>query len=203
LGSPCYFLEATAVIKQLLDRCWIMGHKFHKPPKPATVIIPYATNGWIPHIMLQPNILLNLLGMKKINQTAILVQGMSEILLDPDSMDLAFQLGKELAVAVKEKDFTYRGEPGICPLCHDWNLRILKDQAAVECPLCGIRGTLSIVQGKIQVTFAEKDLARARFEESEVYNHYTYHIMPSRDFFLRTREERKTKLQKYKEYLAP
>jgi len=201
IGSPCYFLETTAVIKQLVDRCWILGHEIRKPPKPATVIIPYATNGWIPYIMVQPNILLNLLGMKKINQAAFLVQGISEIVLDQDSMDLAYYLGKELSMAIRKKDYTYRGEPGICPVCHDWNLRILKDYATVECPLCGIRGSVSAIEGKINVKFAEKDLAKARFGAKEIYNHYTYHIKPSRDFFLRTKEERKIRAQRYREYL--
>jgi len=34
------------------------------------------------------------------------------------------------------------------------------------------------------------------------YNHFIYHIAPSKDYFLRTRDERKLKSQKYKEYLA-
>ena len=50
LGSPCYFLELTAVVKQLIDRCWILGHKIGKVEKPATVIVPYATRGWIPYV---------------------------------------------------------------------------------------------------------------------------------------------------------
>jgi multimeric flavodoxin WrbA len=40
LGSPCYFLELTAVVKQLIDRCWILGHKIEKIRKPAAVIVP-------------------------------------------------------------------------------------------------------------------------------------------------------------------
>lgn len=202
LGFPCYFLEATAVIKQLIDRCWILGHKLGKRKKPATVIVPYATQGWIPYIMIQPNLLLSLLGMGKINQVAVLTQGISEVVLDDEAMDLAFRLGKELAGAIKEKDTTYRGESGLCPLCHDWILRVLPDYSTVECPLCGVRGNLVLENGKISVKFDEKELARGRFHEDVVYNHYNYHIAPSKDYFLRTKEERKNKVQKYKEYLT-
>jgi multimeric flavodoxin WrbA len=71
LGSPCYFLELTAVVKQLIDRCWILSHQVGRIRKPATVIVPYATRGWIPYISTQANILLNVMGLIKINQAAI------------------------------------------------------------------------------------------------------------------------------------
>jgi multimeric flavodoxin WrbA len=201
LGAPCYFLELTAVIKQLIDRCWILGHKLGKIKKPATVLIPYATRGWIPYVSVHSNLLLNLMGLSKINETTICAQGISEVVLDEEAMDLANHLGKELALATREKDFTYKGEPGICPSCHDRLVRILKDNETIECPTCGVRGNLSIVNGKISVKFEEKAWADNRFRPDVQYNHFTYHIAPSKDYFLRTKEERKIKTQKYREYL--
>lgn len=202
LAAPCYFLELTAVVKQLIDRCWILGHKIGKIRKPATVIVPYATRGWIPYVSLQSNILLNIMGLTKINEITICTQGISEVVLDSEAMDLAHEVGKEIPIAVEKKDFTYRGDPGICPSCHDWLFRILKDQETVECPTCGIRGKLSMQEGKISVTFEEKALANSRFRPDVGYNHFTYHIAPSKDYFLRTKEERKLKTQKFKEYLT-
>ena len=202
LGTPCYFLELTAVVKQLIDRCWILGHKIGKIRKPATVIIPYATRGWIPYVSVQSNILLNLMGLTKINEITVCTQGISEVVLDQDAMDLAYALGKEIAVAIREKDFIYKGEAGICPSCHDRLVRILKDNETVECPTCGVRGKLSIVNGKISVQFEEKAWTDSRFRPDVGYNHFTYHIAPSKDYFLRTKEERKIKTQKYKEYLT-
>jgi len=49
--------------------------------------------------------------------------------------------------------------------------------------------------------FEKKAWADNRFRPDVGYNHYTYHIAPSKDYFLRTKEERKSKSQKYKEYL--
>ena len=201
LGAPCYFLELTAVVKQLIDRCWILGHKIGKTRKPATVIVPYATRGWIPYVSIQSNILLNLMGLTKINEITICTQGISEVVLDSEAMDLAHEVGREIAIAVEKKDFSYKGDPGICPSCHDWLFRILKDRETVECPTCGIRGKLSLQEGKIGVTFEEKALADSRFRPDVAYNHFTYHIAPSKDYFLRTKEERKMKTQKIKEYL--
>jgi multimeric flavodoxin WrbA len=201
LGSPCYFLELTAVIKQLIDRCWILGHRIVKIKKPATVIVPYATRGWIPYISVQSNLLLNLMGLTKINEAAICTQGISEVVLDQEAMDLAYRMGKEIALAIREKDLTYKGEEGVCPSCHDWLVRILKDRKTVECPTCGVRGKLSMAGGKIRVKFEEKAWADNRFRPEVIYSHYTYHISPSKDYFLRTKEERKIKSQKYREYL--
>lgn len=203
LGAPCYFLELTAVVKQLIDRCWILGHKIGKVRKPATVIVPYATRGWIPYVSLQSNILLNIMGMTKINEITICTQGISEVVLDQEAMDLAHEMGREIAAAARNKDFTYKGDPGVCPSCHDWLLRILKDRETVECPTCGVRGKLSLREGKISVTFEEKAWADSRFRPDVAYNHFTYHIAPSKDYFLRTKEERKLKTQKFKDYLNP
>ena len=201
LGAPCYFLELTAVVKQLIDRCWILGHKIGKIRKPATVIVPYATRGWIPYVSLQSNILLNIMGLTKINEITICTQGISEVVLDQEAMDLAHEIGREIATAAKSKDFTYKGDPGVCPSCHDWLFRILKDRETVECPTCGVRGKLSLREGKISVTFEEKAWADSRFRPDVGYNHFTYHIAPSKDYFLRTKEERKLKTQRFKEYL--
>jgi multimeric flavodoxin WrbA len=202
LGSPCYFLELTAVVKQLIDRCWILGHKLEKIRKPAAVIVPYATRGWIPYVSFQSNILLNLMGMVKINEITVCTQGISEVVLDQEAMDSAYEIGRETAVAARNKDFTYKGDPGVCPSCHDWLFRILKDRETVECPTCGVRGKLNLREGKISVTFEEKAWADSRFRPDVAYNHFTYHIAPSKDYFLRTKEERKLKTQRFKDYLS-
>jgi multimeric flavodoxin WrbA len=203
LGAPCYFLELTAIVKQLIDRCWIMGHnKIGKPQRPASVIVPYATRGWIPYIFVQSTVLFNTLSLTKINQQAVCTQGISEVVLDQDAIDLADRMGREIAVAIRDKDFTYRGDKGICPGCNDKLLRVLSDRKTVECPTCGVRGKLNIIDGMIDVKFEEeawKD-KRSRLEVS--YNHYTYHIAPSKDYFLRTKDERRKKTDKYREYLA-
>jgi multimeric flavodoxin WrbA len=202
LGSPCYFLELTAVVKQLIDRCWILGHKMGKIRKPAAVIVPYATRGWIPYVSFQSNILLNLMGLVKINELTVCTQGISEVVLDQEAMDSAQEIGREIAGAARNKDFTYKGDPGVCPSCHDWLFRILKDRETVECPTCGVRGKLSLREGKISVTFEEKAWTDSRFRPDVAYNHFTYHIAPSKDYFLRTKEERKLKTQRFKDYLT-
>jgi hypothetical protein len=67
--------------------------------------------------------------------------------------------------------------------------------------MCGVGGKLSIAGGKIRVTFEQKAWADNRFRLDVSYNHFTHHIAPSKDYFLRTKEERKSKSKKYHEYL--
>ena len=203
LGAPCYFLELTAIVKQLIDRTWIVGHnKIGKPPKPASVIVPYATRGWIPYIFMQANILFNTMCLTKINQAAICTQGISEVVMDKDAIALADRMGREIVEAVRTKDLHYRGEEGVCPRCHDKLLRVLQDRETIECPTCGVRGKLNIVNGKIDVHFEEDAWKDCRFNLDVSYNHYTYHIAPSKDYFVRTKDERKKRSQKYREYLS-
>lgn len=202
LSVPCYFLESTAVLKQLIDRAWLLAHRGTFRGKYASVIVPYATRGWIPYGMLQPNIFFGILGLKVIHRAAFNVQGLGEAVHDEEAIDKAHRIGKELARAVLDQDPTYRSEPGLCPICQDWNIRILKNRKAVECPTCGIRGMLKVRDGTIEVVFDERTIAEYRFHPEVGYNHFTYHIKPSRDYFLRTKEERKAKGKRYKDYLS-
>ena len=62
-------------------------------------------------------------------------------------------------------------------------------------------GEIELAGRKISVTFEEKAWADSRFRPDVAYNHFTYHIAPSKDYFLRTKEERKLKTQRFKDYL--
>ncbi len=200
LSVPCYFLEATAILKQLIDRAWVIAHQGRFRGKYASVMVPYATRGWIPYAMLQPNIFFGILGLKVIHREAVHVQGLGEVVQEEEAIEKAHRIGMELARAVQGQDSTYRSNPGLCPICQDWNIRILKDRKAVECPTCGIRGRLELKDGKIEVAFDQSGMRDYRFDPEVGYNHFTYHIKPSKDYFLRTKEERKQRGLKYKSY---
>jgi len=189
------------VIKQLIDRAWVLAHRGTFRGKYASVMVPYATRGWIPYAMLQPNIFFGILGLHVIHRAFFNVQGLGEAVHDEEGIEKAHRIGKELAQAIMDQDPNYRSEPGLCPICQDWNIRILKDRKAAECPTCGIRGKLTVRDGSIDVQFDEEAIADYRFDPVVGYNHFTYHIKPSRDYFLRTKEERKARVEPYKKYV--
>jgi len=51
---------------------------------------------------------------------------------------------------------------GVCPVCHQRLITILPGTTTVECPICGIEGELSIVDGAVKVEFSEAQQNRAR-----------------------------------------
>jgi multimeric flavodoxin WrbA len=201
LGTPCYILESTAVIKQIIDRAFSINFRSKARGKPAVIIVPYATRGWTPYAFLQPNMLLLFLGMEVIDRALIHTQAINEVLLYDKALVKARRMGKELAKTVKTGDVSYRGEPGICPICQDRVIRILRDDETVECGVCGIRGKVVVEEGKIRVRFDKDGILNHRFTAENIYRHFTYHIKPSRDYFTRTRDITKERRERYREYL--
>lgn len=201
LGCPCYILESTAILKQFIDRLFSIAWRSQARGRPAAIIVPYATRGWTPYAFLQPNIALLFLGMDVIDRALIHIQGINEATMDERSLHRAHEIGVEVTTAIKTGDHSYRGEPGICPVCHDRNIHILKDNEIVECGTCAIRGRLVIEEGKIRVHFPEEQIRRHRWTEENLYRHWTYHIKPSKDYFQKIRPLLKEGRLRYREYL--
>jgi len=202
LGVPCYILEATAIVKQLIDRGFAPMQQNKMRGKVGGVIVPYATRGWTQNAFQQTNTWLLSLGVDVIDQLLVHVQGISEAPLFSQDIERAHTLGKRVAQAIKTGNHTYQGEEGICPICHDRNLRVLKDMVTVECPVCAVRGSLHVEGGKIKVIFKDEDVKRHRWTEQNLRRHFNYHLKPSKDFFLKTKQERKEMVEKYKGYLG-
>jgi len=201
LGTPCYILESTANIKQIIDRVFSINFRSPVAGRPAAIIVPYGTRGWTPYAFLQTNILTQFLGLNVIDRALIHTQVINEAVLHDKAMARARAMGKAVAKAVKTGDTSYLGEPGICPVCHDRVINIYRDNETVECGVCGIRGKLTVEGGKIRVKFEEDTLKNSRFTEENKYRHFTYHIKVSRDYYNRTRHITTERKKKYGEYL--
>jgi multimeric flavodoxin WrbA len=202
LGVPCYILEATAIVKQLIDRGFAPMQQGKLRGKVGGVIVPYATRGWTQNCFQQTNTWLLALGIDVVDQWICHVQGLSEAPLFSREIERARLLGTRVAQAIKTGDHHYQAESGICPVCHDRNLRVLQDMATVECPVCAVRGTLQVQDGRIKVSFTDEAVKRHRWSEQNLRRHFNYHLKPSKDFFMRTRRERKEMAEKYKGYLG-
>jgi multimeric flavodoxin WrbA len=69
-------------------------------------------------------------------------------------------------------EWQWRGdEPGTCPSCHS-NLLKVTGQNPVECPVCGIRGQISVDGDKITVTFSEAEQKRSRLTLEGLREHW-------------------------------
>lgn len=67
------------------------------------------------------------------------------------------------AFGMDRKDVEYWNpkDMGTCPVCHQ-NLLMVNGTTTCQCPVCGIYGKISIDGEKLNVTFSEKEQARAR-----------------------------------------
>lgn len=90
-------------------------------------------------------------------------------ILDKELMERAFNLGKHVAAANEETEWF--GEPGVCPVCHLSHIA-LHGTTEVECPLCGISGTLIIEGDKVRVDFPPEQQARSRYTREGLQEHY-------------------------------
>ncbi len=203
LGVPAYILEGPAILKQIIDRLFCVNYKSPVRGRPAAVLMPYGGRGWTPYVMVQPNIFCLWLGLDVIQRDMILVQGISEVVLDEEMVGNARSSGRRVAQAAKGQSIPYKGEPGLCPVCQDRVFRFMKDMETVECGVCAVRGKVSTNDdGKMEIEFNPQDVANHRWTEESLYRHWTYHIKPSKDYFLRTKEPRKEGSRKYREYLT-
>jgi len=111
--------------------------------------------------------------------------------IEPGVIARARKMGENLADAMEKGDFAWRGEPdgdtgyseeygfttgGICPSCHMNLLSYIPNTGnRVECPMCGIKGELKVVDGKIVVDWDDftqniMTLEGKRYHDWEIQN---------------------------------
>jgi multimeric flavodoxin WrbA len=93
------------------------------------------------------------------------------IVLNSDALERAGRLGANVAQQLGRayEDVEYRGEPGLCPLCHLNVFDIRED--GVECATCGAEGRLTITDGIPQVTFDAAGLDHSVISMAEKRSH--------------------------------
>lgn len=94
----------------------------------------------------------------------------------PDVMERMSTLGKNIVAALnaetEEERTKWRGDKeGTCPVCHQDMLTVGYGKNKVECPVCGIEGTLDLVDGEIKVTFSEEQQKRSRLHDVGKWEH--------------------------------
>lgn len=95
------------------------------------------------------------------------------IVLDPAALAAAERIGHSVGsqLGLPFGEVGYRGEPGLCPLCHLSVVTIAGTD--VECATCGAGGTLAVRDGVPVVRFEEPDkLARSVATIEEKREHF-------------------------------
>ena len=86
--------------------------------------------------------------------------------LDQELIDNMHEMGKRTVLGYSDDSVSFfepANKPaGVCPVCHQRLITILPGTTKVECPVCGIEGTLSIVNDAVKVDFPPEQQKRAR-----------------------------------------
>jgi len=85
----------------------------------------------------------------------------ASIVLAPEALERARVLGANVAEQLGRAydDVEYRGEPGLCPLCH---LNVIDVRGeVVECASCGAEGRARLIDGVIAVDFTPEGLEKS------------------------------------------
>lgn len=196
VGVPNYILGTCGILKMLLDRA--MGYMYSpnltgRPlyGKPAVGIVTHGVKGWEGISKPMMSLFLLALGYKIVDLIVATCQGPGEILFNEAVIKRCYEAGLRLA----NRDFEYKGEKSICPVCHN-NILEVKG-LEVMCPLCEIKGHIVIEDGKLGVKFDNPD--NHRWTEENVRKHFENNVLPSGPRFLSLREKIKEMLKRYKE----
>ena len=77
-----------------------------------------------------------------------------------------------LAAETEEERTKWRGESdGACPVCHQSMFRVHEGSNLVECAICGINGTVGLVDGKITYRFSKEEQMRSRLKYAGKLEH--------------------------------
>ena len=102
------------------------------------------------------------------------------------AVERAKQLGRNVAQAMNMpiEEVEYKGEKsGVeCPLCHCRILLVQENLPYVGCPICWIRGTVTVDKGQMKVEWNMKDLELQRFSSEGLKHHF---------YWLRAHSERR------------
>lgn len=92
----------------------------------------------------------------------------ADMLFRDDLIERVRESGRHIARMTKlpHEERTYIGARGYCPVCHNDVMRLDEEGAGVSCTVCGIRGALSVQDGKISISYAEEELAKSHLLES-------------------------------------
>lgn len=143
---------------------------------------------------------------KVVDQVMVLDFNMSgQALMHENEVARARQLGRNVAdnAGKSEAEMRWCGDfEGACPVCHGNLMTVDNGNQKVTCAICGIQGTMRLVDGKMKVDFSEEDWIGSRLTREECAVHYG-EIFESLGKFPDIAEEVKKREQKYREYDVP
>jgi multimeric flavodoxin WrbA len=205
ISSPTFILRPPGIFFTMNERFLGFGHKFLMDVykrKRAGAIISIGGTDWtqmaLP-MLTMPFLMLNITVVDKMQAKWASAPG--HVLLYDDVIARAAMLGKNVAQAMKktpEKTGYMGDDAGVCPYCHS-NLLTAESSSVVACPLCDIKGDLSMDGGDLKIAWRNEDLKNIRWEPKGM-GHHGGMIKENHILFEKNKEIVEQKIEKYREY---
>jgi multimeric flavodoxin WrbA len=97
------------------------------------------------------------------------------VVFKEEALQNARKSGKHVAESLKKpaEEMEYIGEAGPCPICHSKLVEVREDNNKYPaiCGICGVRGTLNVVDNKVTFTIADEDRAHSHVLLSGKFGH--------------------------------
>lgn len=125
----------------------------------------------------------------------------ASVTLRPEVLADARRVGRHIAEAMLDPENAAWAGPdaGLCPHCHGNCFVLDPDSSVAECAVCGVRGEMSITDGKVRVNFTEVGLEYSRYLPAGRAKHGREVFMIA-DAFNKRKDEAMENLKKYKAY---
>jgi len=82
--------------------------------------------------------------------------------MEDDRVATIREAGKTIAnMAAAPDSYKYLGDPGMCSNCHSRLMFIAEDGKTVECSVCGVKGELTMEDGKLKYSFRPEQMEHA------------------------------------------
>ena len=206
-SSPVFEIRPSGNYCSMNDRFLGFGPKFlmgvFQRRKRIGAAIATGGSDWVQLTLPQMMLAHFMLNIKVVDQyVATWVGRPGHVLLREDHMARARKLGTNVATAMKKpiEEVEYMGdEPGACPYCHS-DLVVMMKKHTVQCPICGIRGDVSIAGEEFNISWREDDIKHIRWEPLGMASHFK-DIQQTHGKFEAGKDTVKAKLQKYKDFV--
>jgi multimeric flavodoxin WrbA len=192
LGSPTYVLGATAAVKNLQDRMIRFGPAREFVGKPALSLAAAGVRGWEPFALPQVSLTFLFLGMPLVDQFVGYAQGPGEVFDDAAAWARALDGGRALG----RGESAYRGEPGVCPVCH-LDLVVGQPDGSARCTLCDLPGRWEA--GPSGQRFRPHPDAQPRWSEAMMHHHFAERILPSGPRFKGRLKDLRARVEAFRE----
>jgi multimeric flavodoxin WrbA len=126
------------------------------------------------------------------------------VLMEEEYLKKARKLGRNVARAmmmpIEEVEFVGDETEVSCPVCHCNVLKVPKKLPNVFCPVCWVKGVITLDGDKMKVKWDEESAKYPRFSERGIFTHLELIKKLQMKFYTEDQEKVKERLKKYMEY---